>query len=152
MARRQYRRQYNCTTRCCQRRKRPNEIGSKETLARLPFHGEPAQQYDAGINKIKALAPLVLLQKFRIYLISASLKQRQFSRSLMNIFSTVIKRLSPLIFYSLHFRCTNFVSKRYFSHRRLRKQKSTENRFLGHKHGEKKNRSSHSKYSSKNGR
>jgi hypothetical protein len=36
----------------------------KETLNKFVFHGEPAQLRDAGINRIKVLASLILLQKF----------------------------------------------------------------------------------------
>ena len=35
-----------------------------ETLNKSAFYGEPAQPCDAGINKIKGLAPLNLPQKF----------------------------------------------------------------------------------------
>jgi hypothetical protein len=35
-----------------------------ETLNKSAFYGEPAQLCDAGINKIKVLAPLSLPQKF----------------------------------------------------------------------------------------
>jgi hypothetical protein len=37
---------------------------AKETLNKSAFYGEPAQQCDAGIHKIKVLAPLILPQKF----------------------------------------------------------------------------------------
>ena len=37
---------------------------SRETLDKSTFYGEPAQLCDAGISKIKVLAPLILLQKF----------------------------------------------------------------------------------------
>jgi len=47
----------------------------KETLNKSAFYGEPAQLCDAGINKIKVLAPLSCYKSFRIYLISASLKK-----------------------------------------------------------------------------
>jgi len=36
----------------------------REALNKTAFYGEPAQLCDAGINKIKALAPLILPQKF----------------------------------------------------------------------------------------
>jgi len=36
----------------------------RETLIKSTFYGEPAQLCDAGINKIKVLAPLILPQKF----------------------------------------------------------------------------------------
>jgi hypothetical protein len=36
----------------------------RETLNKPAFYGEPAQLCDAGINKIKVLAPLILPQKF----------------------------------------------------------------------------------------
>jgi hypothetical protein len=35
-----------------------------ETLNGSTFYGEPAQLCDAGISKIKVLAPLILPQKF----------------------------------------------------------------------------------------
>ncbi|MBM3336347.1 MAG: hypothetical protein FJY60_01435 [Betaproteobacteria bacterium] len=35
-----------------------------ETLIKSMFYGEPTQLCDAGMNKIKVLAPLILLQKF----------------------------------------------------------------------------------------
>jgi len=34
------------------------------TLIKSTFYGEPAQLCDAGMNKIKGLASLILLQKF----------------------------------------------------------------------------------------
>ena len=34
---------------------------AKETLNKRAFYGEPVQLCEAGINKIKALAPLILL-------------------------------------------------------------------------------------------
>ncbi len=37
---------------------------AKETLIKSTFYGEPAQLCDAGMNKIKVLAPLILPQKF----------------------------------------------------------------------------------------
>jgi hypothetical protein len=36
----------------------------REALNKFAFYGEPAQLCDAGINKIKALVPLILPQKF----------------------------------------------------------------------------------------
>jgi hypothetical protein len=36
----------------------------RETLDKSAFYGEPAQLCDAGINKIKVLAPLILPQTF----------------------------------------------------------------------------------------
>jgi len=35
-----------------------------EALNNSSFYGKPAQLCDAGVNKIKALAPLILSQKF----------------------------------------------------------------------------------------
>ena len=46
-----------------------------ETLNRSTFYGKPAQLCDAGISKIKVLAPLILPQKFPHFLISASFDQ-----------------------------------------------------------------------------
>jgi len=36
----------------------------RETLIKWAFYGEPAQLCDAGMNKIKGLAPLILPQTF----------------------------------------------------------------------------------------
>ena len=36
----------------------------RETLNKSAFYGEPAQLCDAGINKIKVLAPLIFPQTF----------------------------------------------------------------------------------------
>jgi len=36
----------------------------RETLIKSTFYGEPAQLYDAGMKKIKVLAPLIVPQTF----------------------------------------------------------------------------------------
>jgi len=40
------------------------QTDTRETRNKSAFYGEPAQLCDAGINKIKALTPFILPQKF----------------------------------------------------------------------------------------